>query len=57
MRWPWQRKTGCSEAEAAKQAAEAQWPEVRRVSESLRRQRETNHFGEAIERIMRGGHA
>lgn len=50
------------EAIAARRAAEAglrndldRWPEVTRVTESLRRTRADNHFSEAIERLWRTG--
>ena len=33
---------------------ESQWPEVHRLSVSLRHLRERNHFGDAIESIMKG---
>ncbi len=35
--------------------ANAQWPEVKRVSGSLRELRERNHFGEQISLIFSGG--
>jgi hypothetical protein len=67
MKWPWQKKPPEPDAkpgtDGAKARAEAewhlaevndQWTEVRRVSASLRDIRSRNHFGETIERIMRG---
>jgi hypothetical protein len=66
MKWPWQKKSkpdakpGTDGAKARAQAewhleeAKDQWPEVHRVSASLRDIRSRNHFGETIERIMRG---
>jgi hypothetical protein len=45
------------EAEKNLERVKAQWPEVRDVSAKLRDLSRRNHFGDAIERIMRGGHA
>jgi hypothetical protein len=42
------------EAERHLDEVNAQWPEIRRVARSLRAMRERNHFGEAIQEIMRG---
>ena len=56
--------TPCPESQKARQEAkqsvreaQAQWPAVREVSASLRRMQRRNNFGEAVERIMRGGNA
>lgn len=68
MRWPWHHESekpdglvaleeaeeNLAEAEEHLAEAKAQWPEVHEVSRSLRQIRERNHFGEAIEKIMRG---
>ena len=43
-----------ADAEWHLEQAEANWPQVREVSESLQRMRKQNNFGEAIERILRG---
>lgn len=64
MRWPWRRHDGigADSADAHREAAEhlkeatARWPEVRRVSKSLRDLRERNHFAAQIEMIFREGH-
>jgi len=49
------------EAQRAKEAAQqglkdelARWPEVTRVTSSLRRAHTRNHFSEAMEQLMRG---
>lgn len=64
MRFPWskRRKARTRGGEQARQQAQvhheeiqAQWPEVRRVSQSLRELRERNGFAEAI-RLAMGVH-
>lgn len=62
MKWPWSRsreETGGAEAraQAEERLAEARerWPEVNRVSKSLRDLRERNHFAEQIQHIFEGG--
>lgn len=68
MKWPWSKRkaedaldtaSGKAIADAEDHLADvqAQWPEVHRVSSSLRMLREQNHFGDAIERLIRGGQA
>lgn len=66
MKWPWPhrrttRQTPSNDSKRARQQAaenlahaQAQWPAVREVSESLRSMNRHNHFGDAVERIMRG---
>lgn len=61
MRWPWSRSSGDNgghkaHIEAAKslRETEAMWPEVTRVSKSLRELRERNHFAESVTMIFRG---
>lgn len=69
MKWLWGKKrlppacqpADAKGAEAHRKATEhlneatAQWPEVRRVSKSLRELRERNHFRDQIELIFQGG--
>lgn len=64
MNWrPWRRHNPneCEGATAHKDAAaslaeaKANWPEVKRVSQSLRELRERNHFKEQVELIFQGG--
>lgn len=61
MRWPWSRIKPSGGAQARKQAdanlaeAHSNWPEVKRVSRSLRELREHNHFADQLGFIMRGG--
>lgn len=59
MRWPWSRSVSdCGGAEAREEAtahlrkAQERWPEVNRVSKSLRDLRERNHFGESVIRLF-----
>lgn len=64
MKWPWTQREDDRDPDEAKRArddaernlreARDQWPEVRRVSESLRESVRQNHFGEAIEAIFKG---
>jgi hypothetical protein len=52
----WKRDERVAEAEGKKALddAQAQWREVREVTESLREIRRKNNFANAIEQIMRG---
>lgn len=42
------------DAEEGLAEAQAQWPEVHRVSSSLRDLRRQNHFGDSVAKLMRG---
>jgi hypothetical protein len=61
VRWPWSKDKCDAGTQAREKAtadladAAAQWPEVRRVSKSLRELRERNHFAQQLERIYEGG--
>lgn len=65
MRWPWTKyhdemdpfdgTKARKEATAHLALAQARWPEVSRVSQSLRELRERNHFGDQVARIFQGG--
>ena len=59
--WPWSRKPTSDGGSAARRQAEerleevrAQWPEVHRVSGSLRDLRRRNGFSEQLTYILRG---
>jgi len=61
IRWPWNKGGESSGGAEARVAAEqglavtrAQWPEVKRVSGSLRALRERNHFAQQLERVFDG---
>lgn len=64
MKWPWKHRDEDRDPDEAKRArvdaerklreVRDQWPEVHRVSESLRESVRQNHFGEAIEAIFKG---
>lgn len=60
MRWPWSKRRqteaddACREAHEGLQDAKDRWPEVYRVSSSLRELRERNHFAETINATFRG---
>lgn len=61
MTWPWRRKPRPTEGEEARKeatrnlaAADARWPEVLRVSRSLRDYRERNHIAEQLQNLFRG---
>jgi hypothetical protein len=64
VKWPWTRyreeRDAFDGAEAREEAtahlaqAQARWPEVTRVAQSLRELRERNHFGEQVKLIFRG---
>lgn len=62
MRWPWSRDEPRAKSEATEARekadddladAKALWPEVRRVSKSLRELREKNHFGASVAVLFR----
>lgn len=62
MSWFRKDKAGTQESTAAReravedlQAASARWPEVMRLSNSLRGYRERNHFAEQIQTLFQGG--
>lgn len=68
MRWPWsppEPKVEATEVESGQHAREqaqshldevqSRWPEVHRVSRSLRDLRERNHFADQIQNIFEGG--
>lgn len=63
MKWPWRGErepegTGTEARQAAEQNladARDRWPEVNRVSKSLRELRERNHFAEQLQHIFEGG--
>lgn len=61
MRWPWRKREDTSEGVRARREAtahlaqaHARWPEVTRVSQSLRELRERNHFGQQVALIFKG---
>lgn len=64
MRWPWTKyqaerddfdgRDAREEAVANLASAHAKWPEVNRVSQSLRELRERNHFSDQVRLIFRG---
>lgn len=64
MKWPWQRDdsdpldtdSGQALADAEERLAEIQdqWPQVHRLSSTLREYQRRNHFGDSVARLMRG---
>jgi hypothetical protein len=64
MRWPWPKRhvdevsrgtVAREKATADLAQAQAKWPEVTRVAQSLRELRERNHFGDQVRLIFQGG--